>query len=188
MPAAQLIQTLWDENRAKVLLLILLLGLIAGIQLWQGLRLAPQNEAARLQLRDLQAELGQERSKINAGGGEQVTSLSKDVERFYQLIPANSELGDFIGKLYSYAGKAGIDIDQINYSTEKVDDSVLLAYQLSFNVGGSYAQTKKFIQILENSPGILILQKISLVGARQEKEKIVRLQLQLQTFFKEDES
>ncbi len=185
MPGEQMLQALWRENRGKILLLCLLVLLLLAIQLGQSLWMDPALESSRITLRKTQAALRQAQLRVAAGGGAKITGIADDLDHFYQMMPARTGLGNFIGRLYSYAEDAGIDIDQISYAAKPVKDVGLLSYQLSFAVSGRYSQLKKFIYQLENSPSLLILQKIALDEARQKKKKVVNLQLQLQTFFLE---
>ena len=185
MSREQLIQTLWGENRRKVLWILLFVLLIGAIQLWQGLWTDLKLESTRVELGQVQTDLRLLQQRIAEGGGTRISDREDDLEHFYQMIPARSGLGSFIGRLYSYAAGAGIEIDQISYSAKPVKETALLGYQLTFAVSGSYEQVKKFIHLLENSPSLLILDKISLAGARKSTEEIVNLQLQLQTFFRE---
>ncbi len=186
MSREQLMQTLWGENRKRVLIMLLFILLIGGIQLWQGLWTGPKLEDSRAQLRSLRAELRIEKQRVSAGGGAAITGITDDIEHFYQMVPSRSGLGSFIGRLYSYAANAQIEIDQISYQPKAIKDADLLQYQLSFSVSGDYAQIKKFIHLLENSPSVLILNRITLGSARKEKKEIVGLQIQLQTFFREE--
>lgn len=186
MPQVQLLKALWVENRGKLWLLICLVIVLAAMQLWQGLWIEPKITAALNDLRNLQGELRQARQQEAVGGGIVVSSLSEDVAHFYQMVPPVSGLGSFIGRLYSYAGSAGIDIAQIAYSTKPVEDLKLQRYELSFSVKGSYTQIKKFVHLLENSPSLLILEKITLGGTRQDDQEVVNLQMMLHTFFREE--
>jgi len=185
MSREQLIQALWGENRGKIFLLLFFVLLIAAVQLWQGLWVDMKLESSRMELRNAQTDLGLIQQRIAEGGGAKISGIADDLEHFYLMIPPRSGLGSFIGRLYSYAEASGIDIDRISYSAKPVKETELLGYQLSFTVSGSYAQLKKFIQQLENSPSLLILDKIALAGTRQATEEIVNLQMQLQTFFRE---
>ncbi len=187
MSRAQLIQTLWGENRGKFLLLLFILLLIGSLQLWQGYWIDKKMESSRIELLRVQQDLRLNQQRVAEGGGAKLTGLADDLELFYQRIPAKSGLGNFIGRLYSYAADAGIDIDQISYSTDAVEGTALLGYGLSFTVSGSYTQVKKFIHRIENSPSVLILDNISLAGARRGAAETVSLQLKLQTFFREGE-
>lgn len=182
----RLIKDLWAENRGRLCLVIILCVLLATLQLWQGVWFAPKITATRLELSRLQTELRQARQQELVGGGAVVTSLADDVENFYQMVPPISGLGSFIGRLYSYAESAGIDIRQITYTTKPVENLKLQQYVLSFAVMGRYTQIKKFVHLLENSASLLVLDKIALVGTRQDAQDVVNLQLQLQTFFREE--
>ncbi len=184
MSREQLIQTLWGDNRGKVILLLIIILLIGAVQLWRGVWVETKLESSHRELQKVQADLDSIQQRIADGGGAQISGVAEDLEYFYKIVPSRSGLGSFIGRLYSYAKAAEIDIDRISYTAKPVKETSLLGYQLVFTVTGSYAQVKKFIHQLENSPSLLILDKISLAGNRQADEEIVNLQIQLQTFFK----
>lgn len=186
MSREQLLQTLWGENRKRVLIMLFVLLLIGGIQLWQGFWVGPRLKNSSVELRQLRSDLRLEKQRVAAGGGAVIDGLTEDVDHFYKMVPLRSGLGSFIGRLYSYAEKAGIDIAQISYQPKQLKEMPLLEYQLSFSVDGDYKQVKKFIHLLENSPSILILNSISLGSSQREKKRIVGLQIQLQTFFREE--
>jgi type IV pilus assembly protein PilO len=180
----QLKQTLWGENRAKMLVLLLMILLITGIQLLLAYWTEPKLDTTLALLKQARIEKQQEDQRLAAGGGAEVTGLAEDLEKFYQQIPDQTGLGKFIGRLYSYAESAEIDIAQITYVAKPVIGTDLLGYQLTFSVSGSYQQIKKFIHQLETSPSLLILDRLALGEERKDKQEVVRLQMQLQTFFR----
>jgi len=185
MSREQLIQTLWGENRGKLLLLLAFIVLIAALQFWQTLLIEPKLALSRTRLQQAQSDLRLTQQRVAEGGGAKISGLAEDLEQFYQIVPQKAGLGGFIGRLYSYAEDAGIDIAQISYAPKPVKQTRLLGYQLGFGVSGSYTQVKKFIHLLENSPSVLILERIALSSNRQEDKELVNLRLQLQTFFRE---
>lgn len=187
MLRTQIFQTIWSENRGKFLFLLSTLLLIGSLQLWQGFWIDTEIAASSRELSRVQKELRLNQQRVTEGGGAQITGLADDLKNFYQGIPGKVGLGSFIGRLYSYATDAGIEIAQISYSTNPVEEMDLLGYDLSFTVSGSYLQVKKFIHLIENSPTLMIVDSISLAGARRMMTETVTLRLQLQTFFREVE-
>jgi type IV pilus assembly protein PilO len=185
MSRQQMLKTLWTENRAKILLLVGLLLLIVALHLFQALWLEQKFDASREQLLNTQKELRLAQQRMDEGSGAKISGIAEDLEKFYEIIPEPSGLGSFIGRLYSYAGDAGIDIAQVSYQAKSIEDSRLFSYQLNFGVSGSYLQLKKFIHLLENSPALLIIDRISLSSSQQETTGNVGLQMELKTFFKE---
>ncbi|MCF6177846.1 MAG: type 4a pilus biogenesis protein PilO [Geopsychrobacter sp.] len=187
MSREQLIQTLWGENKGKLLVLLSAILLIVALQCGFMFWLGPTLETTRAQLQQAQTDLRYTQQRVAEGGGAKFSGLADDLEQFYQVIPQKSGLGAFIGRLYSYAQKAGLDIAQISYTAKPIKKTRLLSYQLGFGVNGSYAQVKKFIHLLENSPSVLILDRIALRSNQQDGKNVVALQMQLQTFFREGE-
>ncbi|WP_020676038.1 type 4a pilus biogenesis protein PilO [Geopsychrobacter electrodiphilus] len=179
----QFIRAFWEENRRKIFLLSALILLVFAFHFIQIFWFDQKIVEINTQLQTNQSELQIAQQRLEEGGGEKITGIAEDLEHFYQIIPQRSGLGNFIGRIYSYAGDAGIDIAQISYVAKPVETTKLLSYTLNFGVSGSYPQLKKFIYLLENSPSVLILDKISLNSHHQEKNDVVGLQIELKTFF-----
>lgn len=184
----QLFNALWVENRGKVLTLltlILLGGLLYGGRVFL---LDPDLATAKQNLGQLEVELRRQQQLIAEGGGADVAGLAVELQNFYQQVPQPEGLGDFIGQLYQLSTGAGIDIDQVSYAIKPLEELPLFAYQLSFSVSGDYRELKKFIHLLENSPSLIIVDQITLDSSGQKNTGGVRLQIQVQTFFREARS
>jgi len=185
MAPDQRLNTLWLENRGKLLVLSALILLCALFYAWRIFLLDPDLATAKNNLSRLETELRQQQQRITDGGGADVASLAVELQNFYAQIPPPEGLGEFIGQLYELATSAGIDIAQVNYAIKNLEDLPLFAYQLSFAVSGDYQQLKKFIHLLENSASLIIVDQITLDSAGQKNAGSVRLQIQVQTFFRE---
>jgi type IV pilus assembly protein PilO len=181
----QQLNTLWVENRGKVLVLLVLILLCGLLYGWRIFLVDPELVATKQDLNRLEIELRQQRQRIDEGGGADIAGLAVELQNFYQQVPQPEGLGDFIGQLYQLATDAGIDIDQVSYAIKTLEELPLFAYQLSFSVSGEYRELKKFIHLLENSPSLIIVDQITLDSAGQKATGSVRLQIQVQTFFRE---
>lgn len=185
MISDQLLNTLWVENRGKFLVVFSLLLLCGLLYAWQVFLVDPDLATAKQGVNRLTLELRQQQQRIAEGGGADVAGLAVELQNFYQQVPQPEGLGDFIGQLYQLATDAGIDIDQVSYAIKALEELPLFAYQLSFSVSGDYRELKKFIHLLENSPSLIIVDQITLDSAGQKNTGSVRLQIQIQTFFRE---
>lgn len=188
MSPAELLKTLWSENPGKLAALCLLTLLCGLLYAWQVFFLAPKLAATKQNLSRLEQQLSEQQQRIAEGGGAHVASLAIDLQNFYAQIPPPEGLGEFIGQLYALATDAGIDIAQVNYAIKDLEGLPLFAYQLSFAVSGDYTKLKKFIHLLENSPSLIIVDQITLDNAGQKNSGSVRLQIQVQTVFREARS
>ena len=192
MARGSLLSALWDQNRSALVILIFLLAACLLLFIVHDQLLDPK--VARLQQKklDLQQEL-RERQQQESEAGLPLSAaerIDKDLQRFYQLIPAKQSFSEFIGDLFAAAQQAGLTITAINYQPEPIAEMNLLKYALSFSVSGGYPQLKHFIYQLENSPRILIIDRISLSGSNnaQGSGNSVSLQMELTTLFQEASS
>ena len=111
----------------------------------------------------------------------------EDLQTFRAALPPERDFTALLDDLFSMAGTAGLDIDRIDYDPEAVEGEGLLSYSLNFNVRGDYGQVKKFIFLIEHSPRLVAIEKLSLNKARETAAGQVALQLRLTTYFRMDE-
>jgi len=117
---------------------------------------------------------------------QQFVQGEKDLATFRERIPPHREFTGLIAELQQMADEAGLDLAQISYRHEQDSDNRLLRYQLGFTIAGSYQDIKQFVHTLEQSPRLFIIQQIGLQGVEQEALTDVRLQLNLETFFRSE--
>jgi Tfp pilus assembly protein PilO len=108
----------------------------------------------------------------------------RDLTTFREKIPSHHEFTGLIVELQSVAEEAGLDLNQITYAHEQEKDSDLLRYKLNFTLEGSYSDIKQFVHALEQSPRLIIIEQIGLQGVGQDRDTDVRLQLNLEAFFR----
>ena len=106
---------------------------------------------------------------------------SQDLSKFQQAVPDYQEFTGLIEELLVLSGRARLNITQISYSSETLEKTPLLKFNLNFNVVGDYEQVKKFIHSLEQSVRLITIKQISLQGADGDG---VNLRLNLETFFR----
>lgn len=175
---------LWSSQRGLLIFLALLIGtnLVLFVVLEQVV--APQIAAKETAFLQKQAEI---RQLVRKQGGaatspEQLYLLaSQDVAKFQQAVPEYREFTGLIEELLILSSRAHLDIAQISYSSEEMEDIPLLKFNLNFNVVGDYEQIKKFIHSLEQSVRLMVIKQISLQSA---DDNGVNLRLNLETFFR----
>ena len=182
-----LITAVWEQNRSRIIIIMVLLLLITAIFIGQKW----VSEPNLLQLRAEQSRLQQHVRKrqaefANSGVPVSVAAqIEKNLQQFDHLIPAQTDFSDFIGEIFEWAEQADLKIHQISYQPEHEKKTDFLRYGLSFSVQGDYSQIKKFIYFLENSQRILLVKKIALRGTPNPKENQheVNLRIDLATYF-----
>jgi Tfp pilus assembly protein PilO len=184
MPRENFFRALWRQSRTGVLVVgVLLLINLAGWLIVSRV-VAPQVEAARKALSREQDRLRQQKAgELPAQSGSAYRQGRREFEEFQNTLLPKKELTLFLGEIYSLAKEANLGIDRIRFHPEPVAEQGLLRYTLDFSVSGDYPQIKTFIQSLENSGRIIILDKMSLSGEQAEKDRVA-LGLQLTTYFK----
>ena len=78
------------------------------------------------------------------------------------------------------SGKSKLNISQIGYRTQDMEDNDLLQLSLNFDVSGTYKQIKQFIYALEQSVRLITIKQVSLKG---QSGDTVSLQIVLETYF-----
>ena len=181
MEARLLARELWRTHRSGVILVGVLLlcniGLAVGLQNF----LVPAVDAREQLLIRRQAEL-------RSGSGSEAPALiyaqgEKDLAEFNKQIPPYREFTDLVNELHGMAADAGLGLTQISYGRKEEKDA-LLRYTLGFNLTGKYADLKKFVHLVEQSPRLMLIEQISLQGGGRDEASEVRLQLNVTTFFR----
>ena len=181
MTPADFLRQLWSGHRVlvSVVAVLLLANLAVGLTLQQYL--VPT-------VSEREQQVIRRQSELRSGGGDSPAQLfaqgEKDLTAFRDKIPPYREFSGLVVELQKLAEDAGLDLNQINYKSEREKENPLLHYTLTFTVAGSYRDIKQFIHALEQSSRLILLRQISLQGAGQESNSDVRLQLSLETFFR----
>lgn len=179
-----LAEQLWGSHRGSLILLVSLLILNLLVFFTVEIVLAPRVLEKENIFLEKQAEA---RDILHSRGGsaqtpEQLYALaSQDVSRFRQAVPEYQEFTGLIEELLVLANDARLDINQINYASEPIQEGNLLQFSLNFNVVGDYGQVKRFIHSLEQSVRLVIIKQIALQGTDDNR---VDLRLSLETFFR----
>lgn len=187
-----LLTAAWEHNRARMMVIIVLLVVASGAFMAQRWVAEPhlsalRTEQSRLQLHVRQRQLEFTNSGVPVSVAEQ---LEKNLQQFNRLIPESTDFSAFLGELFDWSQQAGLEIRQINFQPEVEKESGFLRYGLSFSVEGNYAQVKHFIHLLENARRILLVEQIALSGSSTTSKgnHNVALRIKLATYFQEGSS
>jgi hypothetical protein len=182
MRPADFLRQLWSGHRVLLVGLgVLLLANVAFALFLQHYFVPTVNEREQQLIRS--------QNELRGGGtGDSPAQLfaqgQKDLATFRERIPSHREFTKLIVELQDMADDSGLDLSRISYQHKEEKDSDLLRYSLSFSLVGSYRDIKTFIHALEQSPRLIIIGQIGLQGVGADNETDVRLQLNLETFFR----
>lgn len=176
-------ELLWETHRGSLLSLGVLLVLNVLLFVALGQFIVPKVVEEETRYLKRQSEVRQ--LLRNQGGTaetpEQLYVLaSQDVNKFAQSIPEYRDFTALIEELLVLSNRARLNLAQISYSSEDIEESQLLKFSLNFNVAGNYEQLKKFIHSLEQSSRLITIKKISLQSVEGD---VVKLGLSLETLF-----
>jgi Tfp pilus assembly protein PilO len=184
MSPADFLRQLWSGHRGWVIVtgLLLVMNLLLGLTL--NYYLVPTVTTREQQLLQRQAEV-RGGNESNASPAQLLADGERDLATFRDKIPPHREFTGLIVELERLADEAGLELSQVSYKNERVKDSDLLRYTLTFTIAGRYRDIKQFVHALEQSPRLLILRQIGLQGVDQDNfETDVSLKLSLETFFR----
>lgn len=176
----------WEQQRIKLLLTLLLLLIVTGTFSVQRWIVEPNLQELSTEQFSLQQHVRQRQVDF-ANSGVPISMaerIEKNLQQFNELIPPLTDFSLFLGELFDWSHQAKLEIHQVNYRPEPDEETGYFRYGLSFSVKGKYHQVKKFIHLLENSDRILIIDKISLAGSLNDKKTdSVDLRIVLTTYF-----
>lgn len=142
--------------------------------------LAEKTRARDLRLkerRDLEAQVEQVRTNR-----AQVSELytKRFATRRQRLTAVTAEIKDL-------AAKAGLDPSAFTYPEEEIEDFGLVKRSFLFSVEGTYAELRKFVNLLELSPSFLTVEEVQLTGGGEDGPEL-RLSLIVSTLFAKEPS
>jgi type IV pilus assembly protein PilO len=187
MAREALLQAVWRTNRILpiVLGLLLLVGvLLLGIN---SLVVTPRLE--NLERDFIRRQEAYRQARLAGESADTPEALFRqgqaDLETFRQAIPPRGDFPALVGDVFDLAGITGLTIDRIEYAPKILESEGLLQYSLTFNVGGSYGQIKKFVYLLEHSTRLIAIEELALNSA--QTPDTISLRLKLATYFRMDE-
>ncbi len=162
---------LWVQNKGQLLFIMLMVLFTVGFFVTRVQIIDPELVQLRERQADLQQQVRQQKLLVTQSGLPVSTTekIADDLRKFRELIPDKQKFSSFIGILYKWANRAGLQIDSVSYQPKLDSELNLLQYGLSFSVHGDYTQLKKFIHSLENSQRILIIEKIALASKKSQE-------------------
>jgi Tfp pilus assembly protein PilO len=134
------------------------------------------------QLKILQADV--ERAK---GIQSRMPTIQADCDRFeHALFPASTGYSSVTSDLDEIARKAGAQMLDLSFKQAEVSDRGLTAVDVTSIISGNYASIVHFVNGLQRSRNVYILDSLSLGGDTQNFGSVSRIKvtLHLQTYFR----
>lgn len=188
MSAKRLLAAAWRVNRVfPVVIALLLLVNLAGFLILTRVY-APHNEALERELIQKEGLARQARLQgtVVLLPQEAYRQGEEGLNALNEAIPDRTEFTALISEIFSLAKGAGLGIAKVGYKPKSLPERGLLEYTLDFGVVGDYVQIKRFIFSLEQSPRIIIIEKIDMSRVKETDKESVGLGIRLTTYFKSD--
>lgn len=184
--------SLWPPNNAGAIVrllaaVLLAANLIAAYFVFRPIGGSPadlQAQAAdmRLQLRQRQGALERTRKlvdKIEAGREEGNQFLDE------YFMPRRSAYPEILAELTKLATEANLKPKESAYAVEPIEGSDTLSMmQISANFEGGYGELIRFINLVDKSDSLLIVEGLN--ATPQQGSKLLNVTLKLDTFVRED--
>ena len=184
--SVELFREIWQSNRKPLILIaaLLIVNLTTYVLLQQFFIPRVVDREERFISRQAEARQLLRQAGGNAETPEQLFAQARrDIAEFQNIVPELSEFTGLVDELLMLAYRSQLNIDQISYTHKAAEKVDLLQYDLSFAVNGQYAQLKKFIHALEQSPRIMSIRQIALSSSDELGQAVVSLRLKLETVF-----
>jgi len=146
----------------------------------------PRNErelaAQTTQLKISQADL--ERAK---GIQHSMPAIQADCDKFeHMLFPASSGYSSVTGDLDSIARKTGAQVQDLSFKQSDVPQRGLTSVEITSSVNGTYVAVVRFVNALQRSEHIYVLDGLSLSSDTQNPGAAsqIKVALHMQTYFR----
>ena len=125
----------------------------------------------------LQTKWSDVRQKMARSGKEDAASLYKqgavDLEKLKTAIPEKREFARILSDLLEAAAASNVEVGPISYKPEQLKEDLLLSYQLSLSVSGSYAAVKSYLADLQNSQELIVVDTVTFSNSDLYVENVV---------------
>lgn len=130
------------------------------------------------------AEL-QERSQTLTRNVARTRSAHLRMEELYRerLATERRRFTAVTAEIRDLARRAGLEPSAISYPTEEIEGYGLVKRYFTFNVEGTYADLRRFVNFLELTPSFVTLEEVSLSGGEGSR---LGIRLSLSTLFVEE--
>jgi hypothetical protein len=144
----------------------------------------PQQELDRqtIQLKLLQGDIGRARAIQQS-----MPATQMDCDKFERsLFSASTGYSTVTEELGGIARKAGLQISGVNFHRKEIPNHGLGEVELEATIGGDYAGVVRFLNGLQRSENVYIVDSLALVSENQSQgaSGAIRVTLHIRTFFR----
>lgn len=113
-----------------------------------------------------------------AGPGE-------ELDRFYKVIPSDSEISQALRQVYRISAEQGLQLDQAEYRMATEGQGRLLRYEVAFPVVGTYPQIRLFLRQVSSKVPFAVPDKVNF-DYQDPKSGQVRATIRLLLYSRKD--
>lgn len=114
----------------------------------------------------------------SAGPGE-------ELDRFYKVIPSDSEISQALRQVYRISAEQGLQLDQAEYRMATEGQGRLLRYEVAFPVVGTYPQIRLFLRQVSSKVPFAVPDKVNF-DYQDPKSGQVRATIRLLLYSRKD--
>jgi Tfp pilus assembly protein PilO len=143
---------------------------------------APQQTlaAATLELKLLKADV--ERAQNIR---KEMPAIQEDCDRFEKAMPpVTTGYSTVVAELGEIARKAGVQIAGVAFHASQLQDKPLSQVDLDLSIDGKYSDVVRFLNGVQKTRGLYILNELSLGAGSQYAGSSLRVNLRMQTYFR----
>ncbi|MDD2735012.1 MAG: type 4a pilus biogenesis protein PilO [Desulfuromonadaceae bacterium] len=125
----------------------------------------------------LQTKWSEVRQKAARFGKVDADTLYKqgvaDLEKVKAAIPEKREFARILSDLLEAATVSNVEVGAISYTPTQIKEELLLSYQLSISVSGSYAAVKSYLSDLQKSQELIVVDMVTFSNSDIYVENVV---------------
>jgi len=181
-----MIRNVDQARKSFAIVIVCLLVICAGLLTFLLSPAVASGKTAQDQYRALNAELLRKRAQAvpALGMDEKLKEARGQISEFYKRdFP--SRYSEISAALAKAAAESHVEVANVKYETKPIEGGGLAQVNLSLELGGGYENEIRFINALERSPLLLVIESVNQAEAQGGG---VRLGVKLQTFMRTAES
>jgi type IV pilus assembly protein PilO len=125
----------------------------------------------------LQTKWSEVRQKAARSGRVDADTLYKqgvaDLEKVKAAIPEKREFARILSDILEAASVSNVEVGAITYKPDQNKEELLLSYQLSLSVSGSYAAVKSYLSDLQKSQELMVVDMVTFSNSDMYVENVV---------------
>lgn len=179
-----MMQTLQEILRQKIrfiipLVILLLVNVILLVV--AGMYLEPRLTA-------LESRIGDVRRQVAAAGSRDTATVYKqgkaDLETLLRSVPVKRKFPVVLGGIMEAAHTERVTTGNVTYKPSVIKDQNLSSYTITMTVSGNYAQLKSFLDNLQQTRELVVVDQVTMANSNPVEENIT-MDLHLTVYLQE---